>query len=267
MKKITILLLSALLALSLCACVAEEEDPSNIDDYAAPNYTAKIDTGTVTFEDGHAESAVIVGYNGLSVPHKVTIPETITDAEREVSGIGKEAFYQLSTVKEIELPDTVTFIGEFAFAGCTSLETITIPASVTYIDNYAFAGCTSLKSVVFEGKAVESIGDFAFLNCTVLDTISLPEGVKSIGKQAFGKCTALTSFKTPSTLEKIDNLAFYGCEGLNADGALTLTASIKEIGEFAFNGISKKYIVAPEGSYAADYVSKMADEESEEVTE
>ena len=264
MKKIIILLLCALLAVSLCACVADEEDPNNIDDYAAPDYTAQIDTGTVTFEDGHAESAVIVGYTGLSVPHKVVIPKTITDAEREVSGIGKEAFYQLSTIREIELPDTITFIGAFAFAGCTDLRSITIPASVTYIDDYAFAGCTSLKSVTFEGKELESIGDFAFLNCTALNSIELPEGAKSIGKQAFGKCTALTSVKLPSTLESIDNLAFYNCEGLNAEGALTLPASIKEIGEFAFSGINKKYIVAPDGSYAAEYVSKMADEEETE---
>lgn len=261
MKKITLILLSALLALSLCSCVASEEDPSNIDDYAAPDYTETISTGTVTFEDGHAESAVIVGYSGLSTPHKVKIPETI--AEREVSGIGKEAFYQLSTIKEIELPDTVTFIGQFAFAGCTALETITIPASVTYIDAYAFQGCTSLKTVIFEGNAVESIGDFAFLGCTALNKISLPEGLKHIGKQTFGKCAALTSVTAPSTLESIDNLAFYGCDGLDANGALTLSASITEIGEFAFSGISKKYIVAPEGSYAAEYIAQMSDDEEE----
>ena len=263
MKKITILLLAALLALSLCACVADEEDPNHIDDYSAPDYTHSISTGTVTFEEGHAESAVIVGYTGLSTPHKVVIPPEIAD--RDVTGIGKEAFYQLSTVSEIELPDTVTFIGEFAFAGCTSLTTITIPESVTYIDAYAFAGCTALETVIFKGKSVESIGDFAFLNCTALDTIKLPEGVKSIGKQTFGKCAALTSFKTPSTLESIDNLAFYGCDGLNAEGALQLSASIKEIGEFAFSGISKKYIVAPADSYAADYVSKMTEDEEPET--
>lgn len=259
MKKIALALLAAILALSLCACVAAEEDPSNIDDYAAPNYTYKISTGTVTFEDGHAESAVIVGYSGKSTPHTVTIPKTV--AEREVSGIGKEAFYHRSEIIEVKLPDTVTFIGQFAFAGCTGLETITIPASVTYIDDYAFQGCTSLKTVIFEGTSVERIGDFAFLGCEALKTIVLPEGLETIGKQAFGNCKSITSLKTPSTLKSIDNLAFHGCHGLNTNGALTLTAGIERIGEFAFSGINKEYIVAPKGSYAADYVAKMASED------
>ena len=262
MKKIALILLSALLSLSLCACVAAEEDPSSIDDYAAPDFTHKISTGTLTFEEGHAESAVIVGYSGKSTVHAVEIPEKL--GEREVSGIGENAFYHLSTVKTVKLPDTVTFIGKNAFSGCTALESIVIPASVTYIDAYAFVGCTALKSITFEGTAVESIGDFAFINCTALETITLPEGLKSIGKEAFAGCDKITSLKMPSTLESIDNLAFYNCAGLNADGALTLSASIKEIGEFAFSGISKKYINAPEGSYAADYVSKMAEEEETE---
>ena len=263
MKKLTLILLSALLALSLCACVAKEEEPSNIDDYAAPNYTDTISTGTVTFEDGHAESAVITGYSGLSTLHKVVIPAEIAD--RPVSGIGKEAFYMQSAVEAIELPDSVTFIGEFAFAGCTSLKKIVIPASVTSIDPYAFQGCTALEEIVFKGTELESIGDFAFLGCTKLAKITLPEGLKSIGKQAFGNCVAITSLKTPSTLETIDNLAFYGCAGLNANGALTLSASINKIGEFACTGINKNYIVAPEGSYAADYVSKMAAEDETEA--
>lgn len=257
MKKITLILLSALLALSLCACVAAEEDPSNIDDYAAPNYTHKIETGTLTFKDGYAESAVISDYDGLATTHKVVIPDIIEN--RQVTGIGDEAFYQLSTITSVKIPDTVTFIGKNAFAGCSALESITIPASVTYIDEAAFANCSSLKSITFLGTELESIGEFAFWGCSALTTITLPEGLEVIDNAAFKGCEALTSIKTPSTLEKIGNLVFENCTALNADGAIVLSASITEIGEGAFNGIDKSCIKAPEGSYAADYVSKMAD--------
>ncbi len=269
MKKIALILLSALLALSMFACVAKEEDPSNIDDYAAPDYTHQLTEaqggGIVTFEDGHAESAVIVGYSGQSKPHTVTIPQTITDADRDVTGIGDEAFYQLTTIKEVVLPDTVTFIGKFAFAECTALEKIVIPASVTYIDEYAFYGCTSLKSVVFKGQELTSIGNFAFLNCTALESIALPTGLEEIGNQAFGNCSLITSLETPSTLKKIGNLTFIGCEGLNSEGALKLSASITEIGEFAFSGINKSNISAPEGSYAAKYVAEMTEDETDDA--
>ena len=276
MKKIIALALTALLALSLFACVAEEEDGSSIDDYASPNYTHRLTAeqggGTLTFTDGHAESAVISDYTGPSKLHTVVIPEKISEADREVSAIGPRAFYQTPTIKEVILPDTVTSIGEMAFAGCTALEKIVIPASVTTIDDYAVYGCTSLKSIVFEGKEIKTLGDFAFLECSALAEIELPEGLESIGKQAFGKCKSITKLTTPSTLKTIGELAFYGCEGLNADGALTLSASIEHIGEGAFGSpavvndyhfqMNKHFIKAPEGSYAAKYVANLP-----EVTE
>ena len=276
MKKTTLILLSLLLSLSLFSCVAEEEKSNSIDNYAAPNYTYMLSAeqggGTVTFEEGHAESAVITSYTGKSTPHSVVIPATITDAKYDVTGIGNEAFYQLSTIQSITLPDSVTFIGKFAFAGCTSLESIEIPASVTYIDATAFYGCTSLKSVTFKGTELKSIGDFAFLGCTALETIVLPEGVEEIGNYTFGKCSALTSFVMPSTLKTIGNEAFAGCTGLNAPNALVLSASIEEIGLYAFSGISKDNISTEKASeYAKDYVSRMTDiavaEDSESTTE
>ena len=266
MKKIISILLTLILSLSLFACVADEES-SSIGDYAAPNYTHKLTKeqggGTLTFIDGHAESAVISDYSGPSTIHTVVIPSVISDADRDVTGIGDKAFYMNPTVKEVILPDTVTFIGEMAFAGCTQLEKIEIPASVTYIDKYAFYGCTSLKSVVFKGQELERIDDFAFLDCKALATITLPEGLEEIGDWTFGNCVSLKSLTTPSTLKKIGTLTFSGCEGLDVAGGLTLSASIKEIGEFAFVGINKNNIKAPEGSFAAKYVASMAEEEEE----
>lgn len=271
MKKIIALALTMLLALSLFACVAEEETDSSIDDYAAPNYTHRLTAeqggGTITFTDGHAESAIISDYTGPSKPHTVIIPEKISEADREVSAIGPRAFYQTTAIKEVILPDTVTYIGEMAFAGCTGLERIVIPASVTYIDVAAFQKCTSLKSIVFKGEALVEIRDFAFLECTSLAEIELPKGLESIGNQAFGYCKSITKITTPDTLKTIGNLAFFGCEGLNADGALTLSASIEHIGEAAFGSpavideynfqMNKHFIKAPEGSYAAKYVAEL----------
>lgn len=261
MKKIALILLAALLCISLIACEKDGGDDNELDDYTPPSTQCKIDTGTLTFADGPAETAIITKYSGKSQLHEVTVPGTVND--REVSAIGKEAFYYQTLITKITLPETVTYIDDFAFAGCTALETIVIPASVTRIGEFAFQGCTSLKSVVFAGKEVEDIEAFAFNDCSALETIVLPEGLKTIGDQAFGDCKAITALSMPATLETIGTFAFYGCEGLNKDGALVLTESIKEIGEFAFEGINKLYIVAPEGSYAAEYVDDMFESEIE----
>lgn len=265
MKKIALIMLAAVLVMSLIACSngGEEETNNAINDYIAPSYTHKTETGTLSFADGVGETAIITDYAGAYTAHAVTVPAVIS--ERDVVSIGKQAFYQCAAMTAITLPDSLVTIDDWAFAACTGLETIVIPASVTSIGDYAFQGCTSLKSVVFLGTELESIGDFAFNDCVALETIALPEGLESIGIQAFGDCEALTAITAPSTLKSIGNLAFADCTALNTEGALKLSASIEEIGEFAFSGINKKYIHAPEGSYAAEYVSEMAD--MEEATE
>ncbi|MBQ4090929.1 MAG: leucine-rich repeat domain-containing protein [Clostridia bacterium] len=255
MKKLALILLAALLCFSLVACSPEEDGGNELDNYTPPATTAKIDTGTLTFEEGPAETAIITKYSGLSEKHEVEIPEVVND--RPVSAIGKEAFYYQTLITKITLPDTVEYIDDFAFAGCTELTTIVIPASVTRIGKYAFQGCTKLESVIFAGTELEVIDSFAFNDCTALSEITLPEGLVTIGDQSFGDCAAIASLTMPSTLKTIGNLTFVGCTALNAEGALTLSASITEIGEFAFQGIDKNYIVCPEGSYAEEYVNDM----------
>lgn len=264
MKKIVLVILAALLATSLVACSASEtNDLTSINDYMAPSYTEKIATGTITFADGVGETAIIADYVGLYTAHKIEIPATIQG--REVTAIGKEAFYYCTAATEIVIPATVETIGDWAFASCVNLETLVIPASVKTIGKGAFNGCTSLKTVVFEGAGAISIGDYAFNDCSALESITLPASLKTIGVEAFRDCEALASFTCPESLESIGNMAFYGCTALNADGALKLSASITEIGEFAFADTNKLYIHAPEGSYAAEYVAAMRDFVEEET--
>lgn len=263
MKRVSIIILVALLSLILVSCSDKKiDDLTSINDYIAPSYTHKIETGTLTFAENVGQTAIITDYVGLYTAHEVTVPDTI--AERTVSVIGQEAFYYCTSITKIELPSTITVIGDWAFAGCTSLETIVIPASVTSIGKGAFYGCTSLKSIVFEGEALVLVDDFAFGNCTELEAIDLPSSVSSLGVQAFLNCESLTSFTSPESLKSIGDMAFYGCGALNADGALVLNESITEIGKFAFTGINKEYITVPDGSYAAEYVAAMkATEETE----
>lgn len=262
MKKIALILLAALLCLSFAACDKTPPNADELEAYAPPSTQCKIDSGTLTFEEGPADSAIITKYAGKSDLHEVIIPDKVNG--RKVSAIGQEAFYYQTLITKITLPDTVEYIDNFAFAGCTALKTIVIPASVTRIGEFAFQGCTSLETVVFAGTELEEIENFAFNDCTALKTIVLPEGLVSIGDQAFGDCVAIEKLTMPSTLESIGTFAFFGCKGLNKDGALTLTESITEIGEFAFEGINKLYIVTPEGSYAEEYVDDMFDSEIEE---
>lgn len=263
MKKLALLLLAAILAISFVACAEEEKNSDTLKDYEAADTTCKIDTGTLTFGEIGADDASIVGYAGLATSHNVKIPEKI--GERNVTSIGKEAFKACTAMSSIELPNTLTQIDSYAFVGCSNLESVVIPASVTSIGAFAFQGCTSLKTVVFAGTDVTVIGEFAFEGCSKLETVVLPEGLKTIERGAFYECSALKEVKAPSTLESIGVMAYYNCTSLSS---VTLSASITEMGEFVFESkegldkISKNNISAPAGSYAEEYVNNIADDES-----
>lgn len=311
MKKFALILLAAILALSLVACAGDEVEDDNsgsVSDYMQSSHEHKIETtdengnkivlGTLTFEDGIGDTAIISDYVGTHKAHEITVPETVgpKDSERKVVAIGKEAFYYCTALTSVIIPEGVTSIGDYAFAGCTGLKSITIPASVESIGKGAFTGCTALEEIKFaDGSKLTSIADYAFDKCTALASINLPEGLESIGTVAFRDCSALTSVKTPASLKSIGDMAFYNCEGLNADGALDLSASTNitvtvetivdettgetteveyiAIGEFAFGNINKYYIKVPAdaASGVAKYVAAMNEpgevEEPEDETE
>lgn len=60
-----------------------------------------------------------------------------------------------TSLKHIEIPDSVCNICEGAFYSCTEIEEIIIPDSVTRIDDSAFRGCTSLKYIHIPDSVTE----------------------------------------------------------------------------------------------------------------
>lgn len=107
--------------------------------------------GTVTYNNP-AEIIIPAKYNGKPVTH-----------------ISDRAFYGMSQITSIKIPNSVTSIGEYAMAGC-SLTSITIPDSVTIIGKGAFTDCRSLNRVII-GKGVTNIEKGAFYICSSLTTV------------------------------------------------------------------------------------------------
>ncbi len=75
----------------------------------------------------------------------------------------------------------------------SSVKILQIPDTVTIIDHEAFYGVDNLEKC-FVGKNVREIGSGAFYGCAQLLNVSLPSSVKIIDKTAFQGCGKLTIY-------------------------------------------------------------------------
>ena len=161
--------------------------------------------------------------------------------------IGAEAFMN-SSIRDVDLFDSVTDIGARAFAGCAQLEALTLPDSLTTIGEGALDGLTGLKKLVIQcDPAIIPAGVFANLpalsDVTVeagaiparmfegsgVTALTLGAGVTEIGESAF----ANTALKTA----EMKNVATIGA-GAFSNTALTSVdlPQTAAIGEGAFEG-------------------------------
>ena len=92
---------------------------------------------------------------------KLNIPSKIDG--KDVTEIGRGAFYGNSVIKKVEIPNTVTTIGAISFSDCGNLSEVNIPNSVKTINDRAFLNCKSLTLTIPD--SVERIEDaFAGMN-------------------------------------------------------------------------------------------------------
>ena len=129
-----------------------------------------------------------------------------------------------------------TTIGAYAFYGMSSLTEIDIPQEVTSIGKCAFAFCTSLTSVNLPAR-LESISDSAFEACTTIESIKIPSNVTYIGERAFAFCRNLKVALIAGAPESIYRWTFKDCAALT-----TLAISNKDtvvLAEGAFEGASQ----------------------------
>jgi BspA type Leucine rich repeat region (6 copies) len=127
----------------------------------------------------------------------VVIPATING--QNVTSIDRAAFNQCTSVKDIQMPNTVNSIYSSAFGGCSSLQNITLSSDLNAINDGVFSGCSSLKNLVLP-NSVTTIASGAFYNCGSLESISIPDSVLTIGSSAFSGCYSLVNFNCSASM-------------------------------------------------------------------
>ena len=158
-----------------------------------------------------------VTYGCVSL-RRITLPEGL-------EGIGHCAFRQCRALREIHLPDSITYVK--GFEGCSALQEIEIPAGVERIEGFMF--CESLRRVVLH-EGVRCIDGYAFRYCNHLSRINFPEGLEYIGERAFYPA-ALERIVFPGSLREIGCEAFYHNSKLRY---VEFGSDVPKIGQAAF---------------------------------
>ena len=139
------------------------------------------------------------------------------------------------TEERVTIPDTVEVVGESAFENNQKVQFVVIPKSVKRLDAYVFWGCNNLEEVVL-GKGLTAVDEYSFAGCTGLKQITIPENIQSIDAQAFAGCINLTDIYIPATVTGIAEDAFLNCDNVT--------------------------IHADEGSVAAQFAQKLAEQKN-----
>ncbi len=114
-----------------------------------------------------------------------------------LKAIGAAAFYNVTSLEQLFIPNTVTRIGKRAFTG-SSISKLNIPKGITEVPEECFK-LSRIKEITIPGN-VKTIGPNAFANCQELRQVTIEEGVVSIGPNAFSNCPRLSVVDIPKSV-------------------------------------------------------------------
>lgn len=110
---------------------------------------------------------------------------TVTDGSMIIDAIGAHAFENCRSLREINIPESVTTIQASVFSGCTSLTTITLPKGIISVLGNAFWSCTGLKEIRVHASIPPKAYYQAFYRVdTETCKLMVPEGTRDAYKKA-----------------------------------------------------------------------------------
>ncbi len=209
---------------------------SNLENVVIPDKVVTIGSETfrdckklnsVTFgADSELVSIGVMAFADCKALTRISIPYTVTNIEEEAfarcSGLENILFnkYDENGLAEDSM---LVSLGDSAFSGCSSLKSIEIPNSLSVISDSTFLNCTSLVSVTMHTtrSKLEIIEESAFQGCSSLGSIISVEN------------PTLDTMVMPNKLKVIKDYAFAGCSGMYG---IVMNESLSKIGEKVFLG-------------------------------
>lgn len=185
-------------------------------------------------------------FNGCLKLSEINMPKNLINIDREaflgckslksvsffenLSTIANEAFLDCSSLKTVTFSEGLSSISTKAFSNCSSLEKILLPASMKAIGSLCFSDCSSLSEVKICGDLetdAKHYTEAVFCGCDNIKEVTFEEGVTAIPAYLFYNNLSLTDVYLPSTIKKVEVMAFYNCENLtdfHSDGLICGTS-------------------------------------------
>ena len=181
------------------------ECESRLDNYNLYN------SSDIISDDFIIKAGVATKYTGNK--NKVVVPEGVTE-------LSPCLFWDNQTIEEVVLPDTLVNISGDTFYNSANLKKVNIPKNVKYMGNNPFAGCP--KIVVANESPYFNLVDGILYNRDFTRLIYYPiskkddryeikEGCRILGKHSFYLCDNLKEVVIPSSIIKLENNPFSGC--------------------------------------------------------
>ena len=160
-----------------------------------------------------------------------------------VTSLGDYAFYYLTQLISVTLPESLERIGILALAD-TALCHLHIPSGVTEIGAEAFEFNSSLTSIsVSNDNTAFSSDDYGvlfnkdktqLLRCpqAYAGAYWIPSTVTVVMEKAFALCKQLTSIEIPGSVKELQRHAFFGCSSLKK---VILSEGLQHIGQEVFS--------------------------------
>ncbi len=201
-----------LAALSLVSCGTGASNPDDASGtWAGIEWSYKKSDHTLTLSGagdipGCVSSEDVPWYGVRAAVERIKFD---ADDGESFSAIGDYAFYGMTALEKVEIPEGVVSVGDCAFAFCSSLEEVTLPDTLATIGEGAFEACALIEKIEIPASTLE-IGESAFAFCRGLKTVTVVGRPEQIKKWTFRDCTSLESFRMDIGHTEFDGKALEG---------------------------------------------------------
>lgn len=213
------------------------------------------------------EKISYAAFSGCNNLKTVTVPNNVTE-------IGTAAFANCTALASAAIGSSTKTFGIGVFTGCQELSSVTGNDRIICENGVIYdKDKTQIYEVLQNAKvkkdassndlvnmtgytmpdSVVKISPYAFYGCKNIEKVTLSNALEEIPEYSFSYCNGLTELTLPYSVKRIDVKAFQYCVNLEK---VEIPISVTFIHDTAFDGCSKLKIVAPEGSYAANWFKK-----------